>query len=113
MSTPASLMFFGAEPGALERFVFSHAQDHNNLIAQANLAPFNAGLEYRILDPLGVDLEQWLFDHQKLHNDLGTVTGLQNADLTVVDFQNPAQRQAWLDLNFAEHRTFSVALGLG
>ncbi len=111
MSTPAGLLYIGTEPGAFERFIFSHAQDHNNLILRAN--SLGATLDYRIIDPMGVDIDQWLFDHQRLHDDLGTVTGFKNADLTVVDFEDPIQRQAWVDINFAEHTTFSVALGLG
>lgn len=112
MSTPAGLLNIGSEPGSFERFVFSHSQDHNNLILQANSA-FGAKLEYRIIDPVGSDIDQWLLDHQRLHDDLGNLTGYKNADLQTVDFDNPAQRQAWIDINFAEHTTFSVALGLG
>jgi hypothetical protein len=111
MSTPAGLLYIGPEPGSADRFIFSHAQDHNNLIARANL--LGAKLDYRIIDPVGTDIDQWLLDHQRLHDDLGQLTGYQNADLTVVDFDNEAQRQAWIDINFAEHQTFSVALGLG
>jgi hypothetical protein len=110
MSNPG-LQYIGPEPGALERWVFSHAQDHNNLIAQANTLP-NVTLQYRIIDPIGVDVDQWLEDHQVLHNELGNLTGFNNADLTTVDFKDPRQRQAWIDINFAEHQTFSVALGL-
>ena len=67
---------------------------------------------YYILDPIGDDLDQWLLDHQNAHNDLGRVTGVNNSDLQTVDFNDPGQRQAWLQINAQEHTTFGVALGI-
>ena len=111
MSADPSLLSIDPEPGGVDRWVFYHAQDHNRLIARANSA-FGAKLEYRILDPLPSDLDQWLFDHQRLHDDLAALTQYTNSDLQTVDFENPAQRDAWLQINQQEHSTFSTALGI-
>ncbi len=106
-----SLLSIDPQPGGVDRWVFYHSQDHNRLLIRAN-GHFNAKLEYRIIDPLPADLDQWLLDHQRLHDDLGNLTHFTNSDLQSVDFQDPRQRQAWLEINQQEHATFATALGI-
>lgn len=110
MSDPG-LLTIDQGPGGVERWAFIHNQDHNRLIAQAS-SRFNVVLPYRILDPIGIDFDQWLLDHQRAHDDMTDITGVIGSDLQTVDFTNARQRDAWLDLNEQEHAAFAAALGI-
>lgn len=111
MSSDPGLLSIDPAPGGLDRWVFYHSQDHNRLIATAN-ANFGGKLDYRIIDPLSADSDQWLLDHQRLHDDLAALTQYTNSDLQSVDFEDTAQRDAWLQINQQEHATFATALGI-
>lgn len=111
MSDPG-LLYVDPESGGLERWLFIHNQDHNRLLAAA-LAQFpTAAFDYKILDPLPADLDDWLLDHQRAHDDLASVTQVITNDLQTVDFADRAQREAWIQLNAAEHSAFAAVLGI-
>ncbi len=111
MSDPG-LLAIDPEAGGIDRWTFIHNLDHIKLADAANAKFPTAKLEYRILDPLPADLDDWLLDHQKSHDDLALVTKVITNDLQTVDFADQRQREAWLDLNQAEHNAFAVALGI-
>lgn len=108
----AGLLAIPPGPGGLEQWVFQHAQDHIRLAERVNLLLPAAKLEFQILDPLSADLDDWLLDHQHAHDDLCEITHVIGSDLETVDFRNPVQLEAWLQINQAEHAAFSVALGI-
>lgn len=110
MSNP-SILTIDPYPGGLDRWVFDHAQDHNNLVAAAQ--PHTSSvLKLYLLDPIGNNLSQWLLDHQQAHQDLGIITGVQTSDLQTVDLTDPGERNAWLELNWQEHAAFAAVLGI-
>ena len=110
MTNPAALLSIDTTPGGVDNWAFNHARDHDVLAAACAAA--GSPILYQILDPIGDDLDQWLLDHQRAHNDLGGVTGVNNSDLQTVDFSNPSQRQAWLQINQQEHTAFAAVLGI-
>lgn len=110
MSDPG-LLTIDPLPGGLDRWVFIHNQDHIRLAERAAQVSTDT-FEQRILDPLPADIEDWLLDHQKSHDDLVQLTGVIGSDLQTVDFDDPRQRDAWLQINQQEHAAFAVALGI-
>lgn len=98
--------------GGLETWLFDHARDHDALVTAAQT---KTGINYQryILGAVfGRNMQDWLLDHQKAHDDLVSATGVIGNDLQSVDFEDPRQRQAWLQLDWQEHNAFHVALGI-
>lgn len=110
MSDPG-LLSISSEPGGLQRWAFTHNLDHNRLITAAN-TKYSGHLEFRILDPISLEFDDWLLDHQRAHDDLASFTGVDNSDLQSVNFKDPAERDAWLLINQQEHAAFAAVLGV-
>jgi hypothetical protein len=63
-----------------------------------------ATLTTYVLDPIaGFDRDNWLRRHQTAHNDMNEVLGIAGNDLSDVDFKNPKELQAWINLHAQEH----------
>lgn len=112
MSANAGLLSIPPGEGGFEDWSFLHGQDHANLTAALNIEVPSAKLDFRILDPVSADITQWLLDHQRSHDDLSFYTGVTGSDLTTVDFDNPRELQAWIEINWQEHIAFAAVLGL-
>lgn len=110
MSDPG-LLSIDPYPGGLDRFLFIHNKDHENLTSRANFLT-GGTLEFRILDPIPARIDDWLLDHQKSHDELAAITGVIGSDLLDVDFKNAAQREAWISINQLEHAAFAAILGI-
>lgn len=96
----------------LSDWSFSHAADHLEIL-QAIQKQKGVALTQYLLDPLNEhDLNQWLDRHQQAHDDFNTVLNLDGVDLQSVDLTNPSERESWTLLNFTEHRSARLALGI-
>jgi hypothetical protein len=94
-------------PGGLDRWSLSHAAHHDKITEFLNATAAAPGIGFFILDPINRrDTQQWLLDHQESHNLINSAFGISGNDLQDVDFADPNQVRAWLDLNFAEHQTW-------
>ena len=111
MSDPTLLTIDDGE-GGLERWLFAHNLNHQALAAKVNELLPDADLRFYILNPLSGIFDDWLLDHQKAHDDLCEVTGVTGSDLTTVDFENPRQKENWLQINAIEHDVFAQVLKL-
>lgn len=105
-----------AEPppgqSGLNTWIYHHAKDHEEL-RQAVQARLGINLPLLVLDPLvPQDVKGWLERHQQSHNNFNAVLGLNGNDLSVVDFNNRDQAQAWFWLNFQEHQSAHQALAI-
>jgi hypothetical protein len=60
--------------------------------------------------PTGVG--EWLINHQNFHDDMNRALSISGVDLQTVDFQNQAEADLWVDLNFREHLSAAKKLGL-
>lgn len=70
-------------------------------------------IAFFILNPINPnDPRQFLFDHQNSHNAINAALGQPGNDLQDVDFNDQAQVDAWLDLNFTEHQTWNDITGV-
>jgi hypothetical protein len=98
------------DDGDFSDWAFVHYQDHLD-IRSAIQTQNNINLEIQNINQINLqDVQGWLERHQLMHNDFNGILGLQGNDLTVVDFDNPEQRQVWLWLNFREHFDARAAL---
>ena len=94
--------------------IWTHANDadHREIIF-AIQRKFNVNLTPYVISPLPVyDKEGWLWRHQTMHNDMTSVTGVAGNDLGDVDFTQPQQVAAWMQLHFQEHQLVRLRLGI-
>src|SRR5690348_8916821 len=93
-------------------WAFQHYQDHVALIA-AIKRDTGANLPLYEIYPINPnDTTTWLEQHARQHADMLAVYGIIGSDLSTVDFENKRQKDAWLWLNFTEHRSVRDATGL-
>lgn len=68
-----------------------------------------------ILDPFNIQdpfaREAWLRDHQRSHDAINNYLKVSGPDLTELNWNNAAEVQAWVDLNFLDHQQWLTALG--
>lgn len=90
-----------------------HMAEHR-LINEAVLAQHNISLPEYILDPVDLaDPQNFLNQHQLMHNGTDQVLGIPGNDLTTVDWSDPGQREGWIQLNASLHVAESNALEIG
>lgn len=99
-------------PDAWLRWSFHHRNSHDNIRA-AILAKQGRRLVDYPIDPLdGPHITVFLQLNAQLHSDMNSATGQQSSDLLEVDFENDAQRLAWIASHAQEHRNVEFQLGL-
>ncbi len=100
-------------PELLAQFSFANQDSHRQII-RAVLAQKNTTLQEGIVDPIPLDqIATWGNVHQAMHNQMNSALGLSGNDLSDVDFRQPAQIEAWIQLHAREHRAAENALGIG
>src|SRR5215475_6085630 len=88
----------------LNQWAFNHWQDHLEIL-QAIRKQRGVNLESLAIWPINWnDPKNFLEAHQVMHNDMNGVLRLVGDDLSVVNFVNDDQRNAWIYLNGQEHR---------
>jgi len=96
----------------LQQWAFEHWQDHLE-IQQAILKQSGINLEIQVIYPLNFDdPDEWLENHQLMHNEMNGLLKLNGSDLSKVDFTNDNQRNVWIWLNGQEHRAVRQALAI-
>jgi hypothetical protein len=100
------LEYINPDRGGFDFWLQSHQNSHRE--ASAATASF-----LPILDPFAVAEPEargrWLLDHQKAHNAVNLYLGISGADLSELDWNNRAEVEAWVELNFLEHSQWSNA----
>jgi hypothetical protein len=98
-----SIFNIPGSPEQLAHWSFSHAQHHYNILQYIQNTQSVVLTNY-ILDPFDPrDVERWLWQHQQMHFDMDNALGILGFDLTSVDWSNPEQLAAWIQLNAQEH----------
>lgn len=94
------------------RWSFHHRNSHDNIrnAIQAKNGP--AQPDYPI-DPIrGPQIGDFLQYNSQLHSNMNAALNLQSVDLLSVDFNNDAQRLAWIQIHAREHEDAELALGI-
>lgn len=74
---------------------------------------FNIILAEYILDPISSDaIDQFLSDHQIMHNDLDAILGIASQNLQEVDWEDENQRIGWFQAHAQLTRQESDKLGI-
>ena len=116
MSSIASLFNVpGTEP-ELETWSFAHAAHHrdvNRILYQI----FKVVLPEYVLDPFNPkdqdNFQNWLYQHQNIHQATDAILGVSGFDLTDVDWSKDNERAGWIYLNSNEHFQWANLLELG
>ena len=93
--------------GAFESWLRAHQSSHSDAArATSTFLP--------ILDPFDLQNEEarevWLADHARAHDEVNAYLNIAGSDLTELDWSNPREVQAWVDLNFLEHQQWGNLL---
>lgn len=92
-------------------FSFSNADQHKQIFA-ALLAKGTRTQDY-LLDPIPMaDMGVWARQHQQSHDEFAQLLGLQNADLSTVNFEDRSQIGSWIRLHFSLHQQANAKLGI-
>lgn len=112
--TLAALLNIPKSPEDWNWWSFNHRLEHDRL-RQAIQSKTNGTVnlfQYQ-LDPIDfTDVTEWLARHQQAHDDFNEVLSLQGVDLEGADFSDSNQLQSWIYLQWQEHNTANVALGI-
>jgi hypothetical protein len=80
-------------------------QSHHDLVASATSTP------HFIIDPVNLDDDYsrrvFLLDHNRSHQLVNGFFGTAGPDLSEVDFDDPADLRAWVDLNYTDHQNWN------
>ena len=87
------------------------AKNQIDLIRQAINQKYGVNLTEYILYPF-TPTDMWLQNYASAHSDFNGVLGLQGHDLESVDFNDPNEVSAWIDLAYKELYDASAALDL-
>lgn len=97
---------------SLGEFSFSN-QDQHRQIADAVMRSMGTQLNIYPLDPIPMyAIGAWLGLHQRAHDDMASALGVQNFDLSSVDFKDEQQMAAWIRLHFNSHQQAATILGI-
>jgi hypothetical protein len=84
------------------------------LINQAILEQHNVALPLYLINPVNLaDPQAFLNLHQQMHGNTDAVLGVASQNLTEVDWNDPGQREGWIQLNAQLHVAESNALEIG
>jgi len=86
---------------------------HHVLINQAILEQHNVALPMYLINPVNLeDAAAFLNLHQQLHTNADQVLGVASQNLLDVDWNDPGQREGWIQLNAQLHVAEANATGV-
>jgi len=92
---------------------FCHAANHYDIV-RVVFEKASVELSTFLLDPMDPDnMDQWLYWHQTMHNQMNAVLQIQGNDLLNLDWRDPGDFQEWITFNGNEHYQACQILGLG
>lgn len=113
MSGVAGLFNIPSTQNELHTWSFVHAAHHrdiNRIVYQI----FGETLDEMILDPFDPnDADDWLQNHQSMHQQMDDLLAVSGYNLLSVDFKDHGEFSGWVFLNADEHFKVANILGLG
>ena len=95
------------EPPSDERgfdsWAYSHAIDHIEIITAITKTYGVTLPQYQLWPVANNDIEGWLEQHERAHNDMNAQMQTPGNDLGSVDFKNDQQAKQWFYLQYEEH----------
>lgn len=104
------------DPSQLAQWSFINAAAHLDII-RVIYQKFGTVLQSYVLDPLDpanpTSMQNWLYQHQIMHQQMDTVLGIAGYDLLDVDLTDQGQFAAWIEAHGSEHLQAGQILNLG
>lgn len=102
----------GSEP-ELNAWAFAHAAHHIDINARI-IALGGSTVQSFVLDPINLDdLQNWLYQHQWMHQQMDAQLGISGYNLVDVDWENSDEFAGWIQLNANEHYQIANLLNIG
>ena len=100
-----------AESG-FQEWAWDHYQHHLAIIKQASVKGFSLN-QYRIWPVTQENIQDFLDQHQQMHDEMDQIANVQGANLQDIDFKDKKKVDAWYWLNYVEHQSVASFLGGG
>ena len=103
MSAVAALFNVPSTPEELASWSFAHAAHHHDII-RTIFQKYALTLSEYVLDPFDINApDNWIYQHQTMHQEFDAILGIDGFDLTDVDFRDTNQLAGWIYLDANEH----------
>ncbi len=99
-------------PRGWDEWTFAHLSHHQAIITAVHQAGKGTLQLYQIFPFNWRDTNDWLLQHQSMHSQMNAIFNINGSDLSVVDFQDRRQVDAWLQLHYLEHQQVAASCGL-
>lgn len=104
------------DPAGWGLLLNGHAQEHE--LFRTTLLSFNVPIVVPSFDILSWRdepefVQQWLVNHEAIHESIRSVTGVGGNDLSLVDLSKDDEFFEWLDDHAQEHSSFRSVLNVG
>lgn len=97
----------------LDTWSFVHSAHHRDLI-RVIYQLTGTNLPESVLDPFDpAHNDDWLQNHQTMHQDVNALLGIEGYNLLAVDMLDHGQFSNWVFLNADEHMKAANILGIG
>jgi hypothetical protein len=94
-----------------QEWATAHDRQHE-AIAQAIKETKGIVVEYLPLYPVNEnDLDNWLRQHQQMHNEMLAALGIPGTDLSVLDLKDKPQADSWFFTHYLQHQQVAQACG--
>jgi len=109
----ATLFRIPQTPEEFSLWSFAHAAHHRDII-RLIFQTQSKRLDEYVLDPLNpVDMGNWPYLHQTMHQQMDTVLGIKGFDLSTIDWQDADLMSGWFNQHANEHYQAGAILKLG
>jgi len=95
-----------------QKYSFAHWQDHLEIIKGVKDKTGVSLTQYQIYPWNKRAMQEFLINHQNLHNDFNALFGLFGQDLQNVNLEETKEQEVWTDLNFREHQSIRQKLAI-
>lgn len=108
----AQILYPSPTPQGIVEWSFHHLAHHQAILDGISSVFGIKTKLYRIWPMDTQNLNDWAYQHQQQHNDFNATLGLGGQDLTVLDYKNQRQMDAFYFSHFSEHQAAAQKLGI-
>jgi hypothetical protein len=108
----AQIIYPRPTENGFQEWAWDHYQHHLAIIQQA--ARLGYVLNQRRIWPVNQqNMQDFLLEHQEMHNEMDAIANVQGSDLQDIDFKDKKKLDAWFYLQYIEHQSVAQFLGGG
>lgn len=95
-----------------QAFDFAHQDIHRRLIDYMQSLVTGLTLDAYVLDPFDTSSNATVYQHQTMHDELDSLLGTPNYDMTTLDWHDRGSRENWVSNNYESHIAYSQLTGV-